>query len=56
MQNSFLNYYFYLKLAYYKQPFLMDKLTSRLAALADNVDCCLMKNCSSLQCITAEIS
>jgi len=36
MQNRFLNYYFYLKLASYKQqqPFLVDKLTSRSSPLA----------------------
>jgi len=46
MQNRFLNYYFYLKLVYYKlqQPFLVDKLTSRLSALAANVNCCLTKS------------
>jgi len=48
MQNRFLRpkYYFYLKLASYKQqqPFLVDKLTSRSSALAANVDCCLTKS------------
>jgi len=46
MQNRFLNYYFYLKLVYYKlqQPFLVDKLTSRSSALAANVNCCLTKS------------
>jgi len=44
-QNRLLNYYFYLKLASYKQqqPFLVDKLTSRSSALAANVD---EKSCS----------
>jgi len=55
MQNCFLNYHFYSKLAYYKQQqqSLVDKMTSRSSALAAIVDCCLTRNCSGSQCIAA---
>jgi len=45
MQYRFLNYYFYLKLASYKQPQPFGQIdVSRSLPLSANVGCCLTKS------------
>jgi len=55
MRNRFLKLLFLLETRLLPAA-TVDKLTSRSPALAANVDCCLSKSCSGLQCIAAEIS